>query len=83
MSPDTDRIAVPTNGKGPHPVPEASVAATKPVVPEPPVRPSATFTPTQLAVGFGILAAIIALLARGLRRQSRAGRGGPFGRRRR
>jgi hypothetical protein len=81
MSPDADRIAVPTNGKRPHPVPE-------PVVPPPPTidKPSTSpavvaFTPTQLAVGFGIVAAAIALLAGSLRRRSRARRRGPFDRR--
>lgn len=80
MSPDTDRIAVPTNGKRPHPAP-------KPAVPPPaagcpaPAPIVAPFTPTQLAVGFGILAAVIALIAGSLRRRSRAGRRGPFGRR--
>ena len=80
MSPDTDRIAVPTNGKHPHPVPEPSAPAStggdRPASPA-----TAPFTPTQLAVGFGILAAVVALAARGLRRRSRSGRRGPFGRR--
>ncbi|MGZ8514183.1 MAG: hypothetical protein ACXW4H_03675 [Candidatus Limnocylindrales bacterium] len=80
MSPDTDRILVPTNGKRPHPSPEP--AAPAPVVDVHSMPPAmAAFTPTQLAVGFGILAAIVALVARSLRRRSRAGRHGPFGRR--
>ena len=84
MSPDTDRIAVPTNGRGPHPAPEpapAMPAPARPVVPEPSPGPAVPFTPTQLAVGFGILAAVVALLARGLRRRGRAGRRGPLGHR--
>jgi hypothetical protein len=80
MSPDIDRIAVPTNGHRPQPVPEAAAVAA-PASGEPArPTPTAPFTPTQLAVGFGILAAIIALLAGSLRRRSRAGRRGPFGR---
>ena len=80
MSPNTDRITVPTNGKHPHPVPapSAPVPAGDERPPSPVVVP---FTPTQLAVGFGIVAAVIALAARGLRRRSRSGRRGPFGRR--
>ncbi len=77
MSPDTDRISVPTNGRGPHPVPD-------PVPPEATERPAssvstAAFTPTQLAVGFGILASIVVIVARRMRRGRRGGRG-PFGR---
>ncbi len=80
MSPDTDRIAVPTNGKRPHPT--LQPAAPVPLAPEPPpAGATAPFTPTQLAVGFGILAAVIALLAGSLRRRGRAGRRGPLGRR--
>jgi hypothetical protein len=81
MSPDTDRITVPTNGQRPHPLPQP--ADLTPVDDERPAAPAATapFTPTQLAVGFGILAALIALAFRSLRRRSRAGRRGPFGRR--
>ncbi|MBI3747994.1 MAG: hypothetical protein HY262_03985 [Chloroflexi bacterium] len=81
MSPDADRIAVPTNGKRPHPAPEP--AAPVPVAPAspPPATVTGPFTPTQLAVGFGILAAALALLAGSLRRRSRAGRPGRFGRR--
>ncbi|HEX7950697.1 MAG TPA: hypothetical protein VF494_10140 [Candidatus Limnocylindrales bacterium] len=79
MSPDTNRIAVPTNGKRPHPAPKP---ATPPVAGEAlPAPVIAPFTPTQLAVGFGILAAAIAVVARSLRRRSRSGRHGPFGRR--
>ena len=83
MSPDTDRIAVPTNGKRPHPAPRpaAPAPASATPAPPPPVGATAPFTPTQLAVGFGILAAVLALLAGSLRRRSRAGRPGPFGRR--
>ena len=69
MSTDSDRIAVPTNGKGPHPV-------TTPLAPlrgEPPTaEPPLAFSPTDpallgavsprgLAVGFGIVASLILL----------------------
>ena len=78
MSSETDRIAVPTNGR--HPLPPPVAAA--PAVPDAPIRPAtAPFTPTQLAVGFGILAAVVALVAGRLLRRGRAGRRGPFGRR--
>lgn len=75
MSSETDRIPVPTNGKRPHPV------AGEPV-PEAPAADQATapFTPTQLAVGFGILASLVLLVAGRLRRRGRSDRG-PFGRR--
>lgn len=77
MSPETDRIAVPTNGR--HPLPQPVAA---PAVPDAPIPPAtAPFTPTQLAVGFGILAAVVALVAGRLLRRGRTGRRGPFGRR--
>ena len=80
MSTDPNRIAVPTNGKGPHPV-------TTPLPPlrgEPPTaEPLETFSPTdpallgavspkQLAIGFGIVASLV-LLAIG-RTRRRPGR---------
>ncbi len=80
MNPGTDRITVPTNGQRPHPAPEP--VAPAPAVSERPVPPTVpTFTPTQLVVGFGILAAVVALIAGSLRRRGRARRSGPFGRR--
>jgi hypothetical protein len=79
MSPDADRIAVPTNGKRPHPLP-GPTGSPPPTSEESPAPPAtAPFTPTQLAVGFGIVAAILALLAGRLRRRGR-GRRRPFGR---
>ncbi len=78
MSPETDRIVVPTNGKHPRPR-EVSAAPNAPERPVPP--PTVPFSPTQLAVGFGILAAIVALLAGRLGRRRRSPRRGPFGRR--
>jgi hypothetical protein len=82
MSPEPDRIAVPTNGRRPHPV------ATLTAEPEAPAGapPSETATsavpsdaelatalsPKQLAVGFGVVATIVLLVAgRVLRRRSR------------
>jgi hypothetical protein len=77
MSFDPDRIAVPTNGKRPHPVAEA-------VAQQPPPRPAAApeaapavrdlpggLSPQQLAVGFGIVASLLALAAGLARRRVR------------
>ena len=75
MSPEADRIQVPTNGKGPHPVDEPPPIDESP----PPDQATAAFTPTQLAVGFGILASLVLLVARRMRRNRSSGRG--FGRR--
>ena len=76
MSPETERVPVPTNGKGPHAIEEPVAEAEAP----PPGQPTAAFTPTQLAVGFGIVASLIVLAARRIRRRGRSGRG-LFGRR--
>lgn len=76
MSQEIDRIPVPTNGKGPHPVeaaPAPTDQETEPVT-------SVAFTPTQLAVGFGILASLVVLAVREMRRRNRSGPGGFFGR---
>jgi len=78
MSPETDHIAAPTNGK--HRVPRPETRTAPPAGP-PPQPATAPFTPTQLAVGFGILAAVIALVVGSLRRRARSGRRGPYGRR--
>jgi hypothetical protein len=70
MSSDLERIPVPTNGKGPHPV-EAPVVLD--AEPAPQAVPSVS--PAQLAVGFGIVASLILLLVGWLRRgRSRRGR---------
>jgi hypothetical protein len=75
VSSDTDRVAVPTNGKGPHPIEPAEPDFEE-------VDPTTVvFTPTQLAVGFGILASLVVLLVREMRRRGRTGGRGPFGRR--
>jgi hypothetical protein len=76
MSQAPDRIPVPTNGKGPHrtePAQATDAEATPPA--------TVAFTPTQLAVGFGILASLVLLVAGGIRRRNRSRSGGPFGRR--
>ena len=80
MSQDSDRIAVPTNGKGPHPV----ATPLAPLRGEPPTaEPLRTFSPTdpallgavspkQLAIGFGIVASLVLLaLGRSRRRPGR------------
>ena len=69
MSLDNDRIPVPTNGRGPHPV-----DTRPPADGSPPAESTAAFTPTQLAVGFGILASLVVLVARRLGRRGRSGR---------
>lgn len=80
MSADSDRIAVPTNGKRPHaltiePEPAALTAARTPA-PDAPGTPTTAdlagaMSPRQLAVGFAVLASLGALLAaRVLRRRS-------------
>jgi len=80
MTQNPDRIAVPTNGKGPHPVvtplgplrgepptaePLPAVNASDPAVVGP-------VSPKQLAIGFGIAASLV-LLALG-RSRTRRGR---------
>ena len=77
MSTDPDRIAVPTNGRGPHPVPApATATAASTALSDPPAgaptdaEMSAAFTPRQLAVGFGIIASLL-LLAVGWARRRR------------
>lgn len=69
MTGDLDRVPVPANGKGPRhldePTPPAPSLADELAV---------TFTPTQIAVGFGIVASLLLLAARQLRRRGRRGR---------
>jgi hypothetical protein len=80
MTQNPDRIAVPTNGKGPHPV----ATSLAPLRGEPPTAgpPHAVdaadpallgaVSPRQLAIGFGIVASLV-LLALG-RSRTRRGR---------
>jgi hypothetical protein len=81
MSDDSDRIAVPTNGKRPHaltiePASEAAAKAGRTTEPAPPGTPTTAdlagaMSPRQLAMGFAILASLGALLAaRVLRRRT-------------
>ena len=65
MSQQTDRISVPTNGKGPHAVEEPTTETAA----QPPDESTVAFTPTQLAVGFAILASLVVLVARRMRRR--------------
>jgi hypothetical protein len=81
MTQNSDRIAVPTNGKGPHPV----ATPLAPLRGEPPTAdpPATTFDPSdpallgaispkQLAVGFGIIASLVLIaLGRSRRRPGR------------
>jgi hypothetical protein len=69
MTSDLDRVPVPTNGKGRRHDHEASPPAARP-----PDELSVTFTPTQIAVGFGIVASLLLLAARQLRRRGRGRR---------
>lgn len=72
MSGGLDRVPVPTNGKGPRHVDEPAPPA--PPAPSPLDELTVTFTPTQIAVGFGIVASLVLLAARQLRRRGRRGR---------
>jgi len=74
MSQEIDRIPVPTNGKGPHP---GEAPTTPPDELEP--APSVAFTPTQLAVGFGIIASLVLFAIGRMRRRNRSRSGGIFG----
>jgi len=81
---DSDRIAVPTNGRKPHPV----AAALAPLRGEPPTAEPPTagsprafpladpallgaVSPKQLAVGFGIIASLLLLVLGRSRRRGR------------
>jgi hypothetical protein len=76
MSRDPDRIAVPTNGQRPHPV-TTPLAPLRGEPPTPGGQPpavsgpefSVAFSPKQVAVGFGIVASLLLLLAGGVRRR--------------
>jgi hypothetical protein len=79
MSPDTDRIAVPTNGRGPHPATATTGdaagsgaagdlgGATDDTSDE---ALAIAFSPKQLAIGFAILASLLGLVAGWARRRS-------------
>jgi hypothetical protein len=76
MSESDDRIPVPVNGH--HPTESAAAPTLPSQVPEaPPDLPAATIapdprivvSPTQLAIGFGIVASVLALLVGRARRR--------------
>ena len=85
MTGDPDRIAVPTNGRSPHPVatPLAPLRGEPPTAGPSPAGSTRVFSPTdpallgavspkQLAIGFGIVASLILLaLGRARRRSGR------------
>jgi hypothetical protein len=74
MSSDQDRIAVPTNGRRPHPVTTASDTAAPatddPTAPTAPDLPGG-LSAQQLMVGFGIVASLVAIAAGMARRRVR------------
>lgn len=65
MSPDTERIQVPTNGKGPPGFGAPPDTDDAPSQVDAPVA----FTPAELAIGFGIIASLLVLLVGRLRRR--------------
>jgi hypothetical protein len=69
MSTDSDRIAVPTNGKGPQPLPD--IATTPEATGSAPDDEGSAgpITPTQLAIGLGVVASLVLLLLGRARRQ--------------
>ena len=77
--PETDRIAVPTNGRTPRPAPSSAPLRGEP--PRPGGVPPGTssqdfsvaFSPKQLAIGFGIIASLLLLIA-GRNHRRRSGR---------
>ena len=76
MSEDTDRIPVPTNGRGPHPSADVPAGRTEATPLGDDADPGAVaraqtvaFTPNQLAAGFGIVAGLLLLFAARRRRQ--------------
>lgn len=76
MSPDPDRISVPTNGRGPRPLPDPAPppeASSEPSFLGPSKEEmSVAFSPKQAAIGFGILASLL-LLVVGAARRRRSG----------
>ena len=75
MTRPVEQVPVPTNGKGPGKGPgQANAPEPPPDRAAPPGRATIDVTPAQLAVGFGIIASIVLLVARNLRRRSRSGR---------
>jgi len=73
MSQDTDRIAVPTNGRGPHPVAAPPTPADADQGAPSDEEMSTAFTPKQLAIGFAIVASLVLLLVGAVRRRRPGG----------
>jgi hypothetical protein len=77
--PETDRVAVPTNGRAPHPAPSMEPLRGEPPTPGGvPLETSdqdfaVAFSPKQLAIGFGIIASLLLLIA-GRNHRNRSGR---------
>ena len=72
MSADSDRIAVPTNGRGPHTVTDttpASAAAPGAAGAPTAEEMSVAFSFKQLAIGLGIVASLVLLLLGRTRRR--------------
>ena len=75
MSGGSDRIAVPTNGRGPHPVAPSPAPATTDPAADPTTPPARdlplAMSPERLAVGLGIVASLVVLIV-GLARRGRS-----------
>jgi hypothetical protein len=73
LSSGSDRIPVPTNGRGPHPVAPSAAATTDSTADPatPPARDPLAMSPERLAVGLGIVASLIILVV-GLARRGRS-----------
>ena len=72
MTQETDRIPAPTNGRRPHPVqPPPSAPAEPPVVAAAARDLPGGLSPRQLAVGFGVIAWLLVIVAGQARRRLR------------
>jgi hypothetical protein len=75
MSGESDRIAVPTNGRGPHPVAPSPAARASEPAPDPAARSGSdlplAMSPERLAVGLGIVASLVIIIV-GLARRGRS-----------
>ena len=81
MNQDTERIPVPTNGRGPMPDDAPAPATAPPVERRGPAGDAVPrdqtvpLTPTQLAAGFGIVAGLLLLFVGARRRRGGKGSG--------
>ncbi len=78
MSPDTDRIAVPANGHRPKGLGQLAPSRGEPPTADPiddtsNAALSVAFTPKQVAIGFGIVASLLLLVAGRLWRRRSGG----------